>query len=661
MSDLFNPWEKGAPIKDGKLGSYYRAHVLDKAPLDASVPTSYLTSALPRWRVNWLGAVMMVGCLLLLARVAYLQVVHGADYRSQADDNRIQITAIPAARGIIYDYQGTALVQNEPNFIATVTPNELPNPPREEPYPLDSAYMVALKSVADALQLSLEDVQTQVAEHAEYYYNQPLVLKEFIPHDEAINLMATLKTVPGVQIEAQAARRYLKPELYAPVIGYLGRISPADLESELSDDYDLSDHIGKNGLEYTYESTLRGQKGSVAKEMTAGGKALNTIAEEQAVPGGNLVLGIDGNLQQLLYDEIKKVVDARGLPGGAAVALDPRTGKVRALVSYPSYDPNLFIQGITAELYSSLLNDERKPLFDKAISGEYPSGSTFKLVVASAALQEGVVSPSTTVSSTGGLCINCTGYPDFPDWKQPGGHGLTNIYKAIAESVNTYFYLAGGGTYNKEEREIEGGLGIERIDEYAGLFGLGETSGIDLPGEADGFVPNPAWKEEVKGEQWYLGDTYHVSIGQGDLLVTPLQVALYTMVVANGGTLYEPELVDHVINQTGETIETIAPTIKRDQIIDAANLAVVRQGMRDAVTVGSARSMGNLPYTSAGKTGTAEIGETGKKHSWYTTFAPYEEPKLVLSILIEEGGDGTEAAVPVAKAVLSQYSIDSTN
>lgn len=652
MSDLFNPWEK-APIKDSQLGSYYRSHVVDKAPLDSSVPTSYLTSALPRWRVSWLGALMVMGCLLLLARVAYLQIFHGASYREQADHNRIQITTIPASRGIIYDLQGNALVQNEPNFVAEVTPVDLPDAD-------DDQYVPTLTSIATILELPLAEMQAQIEAHAKLYYNQPLVLKEFIPHDQAIDLMLQLKAIPGVEISAQAARHYLQPEYYAPIIGYLGRISPEDLAAELSDDYDLSDHIGKTGLEYTYETILRGTKGSIAKETTAGGRALDTIAEEQALAGGNLVLAIDGKLQKLLYDEIKRVADKEGLPGGAAVALDPRTGKVRALVSYPSYDPNLFIQGITTEVYSSLLNDSRKPLFDKAVSGEYPSGSTFKLVVASAALQEGVVTPSTTVTSTGGLCVNCNHLPDFPDWKT-GGHGVTDVYKALAESVNTYFYLAGGGTYDKEKREITGGLGIDRIGQYAQEFGLGSASGIDITGEADGFIPTPSWKEQTKGEPWYLGDTYHVSIGQGDLLVTPLQVAIYTMIVANGGTYYQPQLVDHVTDQAGVTTETITPLVRGSDFVDPSNLAVVRAGMRQAVTAGSARSMGSLSLTSAGKTGTAEIGETGKKHSWYTTFLPYEDPQLVLVVLMEEGGDGTEAALPVVKAVLSQYSIDSSN
>ncbi|MFA6474611.1 MAG: penicillin-binding protein 2 [Patescibacteria group bacterium] len=609
MKDLFNSIRDGS-IRDTKLGTYYRAHVVDKAPIDPSVPTSYIASALPGSRVSWLGTVMVGLCIVLLGRLVWLQVLHGSDYRAQADANRSQIITIPAARGLIYDVTGLPLVKNEPNFVVLEKNTNKNN-------------------------------------------TQPHIVQEFVAHDKAIALMAQFHDSTSVYVEAQTARHYTQPDLYAHILGYIGRISNADLADGLADDYELSDQIGKTGLESTYEAVLHGKKGTITKETTAAGQAMNDIAEEPAIPGENLVLTIDTNLQQLLYDELKNMVDSKGLPGASAVALDPNTGAIRALVSYPSYDPNLFIKGITANTYADLINDSRKPLFNRVISGEYPSGSTFKLIVASAALQEGVVTPATTVNSVGGIMVDSL----FPDWKA-GGHGITNIYKALAESVNTYFYIAGGGTYDKDTREITGGLGIDRIAAYAKEFGLGEESGIPLPGEADGFVPTREWKEEAKGEPWYLGDTYHVSIGQGDLLVTPLQVAMYTSVVANGGTLYQPQLVDHITDQAGVTTQTVEPIIRRQQFVDDQYLAVVRAGMRQAVTGGSARTMSSLPMTSAGKTGTAQMGGTDKTHSWYTTFLPYENPKLVLTVLVEEGGESTEAAVPVAKAVLSKYGID---
>lgn len=638
MNDFFNPLVNPT-IKDTKLSQFYRKRVVDTAPIDATVQSSFLSSALPSRRVRWIGIVMLASCLILIGRLMWLQLVQGNEYRLAADANRIELITVPAARGIITDQSGKSLVRNQPNFVATITPSELPD-------------QYDISSIAHLLEVDADQLTQAVANHAKKYFTQPLVVREFIPHDQALDLMTQFQTIPGVHVEAQAARDYLYPELYAHILGYLGRISPDDLAVGLSSEYDLSDHIGKTGLELTYEAALRGRKGNIIKEVTAGGQILNVIAEEQAVPGYNVVLSIDTTLQQLLYDAVQEEVDSRGLPGASAIALDPRTGKIRALVSYPSYDPNAFIQGIDQASYTNLIEDSRKPLFNRVISGEYPSGSTFKLVIAAAALQTGVVTPSTTVQSTGGIMIDSL----FPDWKA-GGHGTTNIYKALAESVNTYFYLAGGGSYDTETKEITGGLGIDRIGQYAQAFGLGETSGIALPGEADGFVPTRAWKEEIKGEPWYLGDTYHVSIGQGDLLVTPLQVALYTAVIANGGTLYEPSLIDRLTDQAGDTIDPVDPVVRRDAFIDPAYLAVVRQGMRQAVTTGSARSMNTLAISSAGKTGTAQIGGITATHSWYTTFLPYEDPQLVLTVLVEEGGEGTEAALPIVKRVLTQYTL----
>lgn len=638
MSDFFNPLHDTS-IKDGRLSQYYQRRVVDTAPVDSTVQSTYLTSALPGRRVRWLGGLMVLGCALLLTRLGWLQLVQGSDHRLAADENRIEVITVAAARGIVSDLSGQPLVRNQPNFVAKVVPSELTED-------------FDFTSLAGVLGVDAATLISQVQQHTNRYPTQPLVVREFIPHDEAIDMMVAVQSLPGVEITAQAAREYLQPELYAHILGYLGRISPDDLAAGLSDVYDLSDHIGKTGVESTYEDILRGRKGSIIKEVTAGGEALDVIAEEQAVPGYNIVLSIDTALQRSLYDALQQEVDSRGLPGASAVAIDPRTGDIRALVSYPSYDPNMFIQGIDQASYTTLVEDERKPLFNKAISGEYPSGSTFKLVVAAAALQEQVVTPMTTVQSTGGIMVDSL----FPDWKA-GGHGTTDIYKALAESVNTYFYLAGGGQYDAEKREIAGGLGIDRIGAYARQFGLGEASGIALPGEADGFVPTRDWKEQEKGEPWYLGDTYHVSIGQGDLLVTPLQVALYTMVVANGGTLYQPHLVDRIVDQQGQAVDRVDPEVRQSGFIDPSYLAVVRQGMRQAVTVGSARSMNSVGIATAGKTGTAQIGGTAATHSWYTTFLPYDEPELVLTILVEEGGEGTEAALPIAKRVLSTYTL----
>lgn len=642
MSNFFDPFIDPS-IKDTNVRpTYHRVTVDVTIPYQATTQT-FLTTAIARYKVQWIGLILVLGLGLLLARLSYLQVLKGNTYLSLADNNRIRIQYQAAARGIIYDSTGQALVVNEPNFIVTATPSQMPDSRSD-------AYQQTINQLAQTLQLNPTEVSDKISQQAKTLFTQPVTLSDFVSHDDALRYISQLHTLAGVQVEAQAIRQYPSGEAMAPITGYVGKLSQADLTADTNNTYLLSDSIGKTGLESIFEQQLRGVKGKTEVEITASGKATAIIAKDAALPGNNVVLSIDAKLQQELYDAILSYTTDHHLPGGAAVAVDPNTGFVKALVSVPSYDPNLFTHGISTDDYQTLLNDSRKPLFNKTISGEYPSGSTFKLIVASGALQEGVVTPQTTVMSTGGLTI---GQARFPDWKI-GGHGRTDIYKALAESVNTYFYLAGGGSYNPDTRQVTGGLGISRIDNYASLFGLGEVSGVNLPNETAGLVPSPAWKQ-AHGQDWYIGDTYHVSIGQGDLLVTPLQVAMYTSVVANGGTLYTPQLAERTTNQAGETVDSILPQVRRQGFVDANNLAVVRAGMRQAVLSGSARSLSSLPFTTGAKTGTAEIGETGKEHAWFTVFAPYENPQLVLTVLIEDGGEGVYAALPIAKQVLGDY------
>ncbi len=285
------------------------------------------------------------------------------------------------------------------------------------------------------------------------------------------------------------------------------------------------------------------------------------------------------------------------------------------------------------------------PLFNRSISGEYPSGSTVKIVVATAALEEKVISENTTVVSTGGLHI---GAWTFPDWK-PGGHGVVDVRKAIANSVNTFFYYVGGG-YNDFV-----GLGVDRLEKYFKLFGLNEKTGIDLAGERAGFVPSAAWKKEVKGETWYIGDTYHLAIGQGDLTVTPLQVANYTAAVANGGTLYSPRLVKAILDDKNQLIKEVSTKIIRSNLADPNNLRIVREGMRETVTAGSARSLQTVPVPVAGKTGTAQWSSKKYPHAWFAGFAPYDNPQIAIVVLVEEGREGSSVATPIAKEILTWY------
>ncbi len=371
------------------------------------------------------------------------------------------------------------------------------------------------------------------------------------------------------------------------------------------------------------------------------GRETSIITKEDPLNGANLILSIDATLTA----KIEQILEARlGTSARASViVMNPQNGEIFSLVSVPTFDSNAFAHGISSEQYNSLLQDPNQPLFNRAIGGSFASGSTFKPVVAAAALAEGIIDSNTSFISTGGIQV---GLWTFYDWKA-GGHGVTNVTRALSESINTFFYYIGGGYENFV------GLGVERIMSYAQRFGFGHALGIDIPGEGNGFLPSKAWKEEQKGERWYIGDTYNVSIGQGDLLVTPLQIASMTSVVANGGILYQPH-VGHAL-EIDDWEQKTEPIILDDSVVDNQAIQIVREGMRQAVISGSARRLSSLPVTSAGKTGTAQWSSTRQTHAWFTGFAPYENPEIAITVMVEEGGSGDVVAVPIAYDILEWW------
>jgi len=428
------------------------------------------------------------------------------------------------------------------------------------------------------------------------------------------------------------------------IMGYTGKINQDELD-KFGDEYLPIDYIGKMGIEYFWENELKGQSGKKQIEVDALGKEKKILGQVEPKDGHNLVLSLDIEQQLKLEEILTKTLENLKLTRASAVVLDPNNGEILAMVSLPAYNNNAFARGISQEEYSALINHPDYPLFNRAISGEYPSGSTIKPLMAAAALQEGIITENTSFLSTGGLRI---GEWFFPDWKA-GGHGRTNVRKAISNSVNTFFYYIGGG-YDDFR-----GLGVDRIVQYGKLFGLGSQLGIDLAGEADGFLPSREWKEEERGERWYVGDTYHLAIGQGDLLVTPLQVAVFTSVFANGGALYRPHFVRQILSSDDQIIRESQNDPIRKDFIDSYNIHVVREGMRQTITSGSARSLNSVPATVAGKTGTAQWSSTKENHAWFSGFAPYENPELAFAILVEEGGEGSSVAVPIAKEFLEWY------
>lgn len=589
-------------------------------------------------RLRWVGVGVVCLFGILFARLAYLQGFQGNELLRQAEGNRLREQRVTAARGVFFDSNGLKLVKNIPDFSVVIIPRDLPRQDDELTY--------TIQAIADHTKIPVEEV-TQLVENAPI--SQPSVtLLEHLEYNTAIQLMVDLQSVAGVRVETGFRRSYTDGVTWSALLGYMGKVNTDEWKELLAQqhDYSFDAVIGKTGLESTYEEILKGTDGKRVTEVNAQGKEQSVISSVSPIPGKNIILSIDSGLQHIAQTSLDEMIKEKNSPGGAAVAMDVNTGEILALATSPTFDHEWFARGITQDEYSQLATDEHNPLFNRAIAGEYPSGSTFKPVVAAAGLAEQVITPTSTVQSVGGIDINGS---FFPDWRA-GGHGTTDVRKALADSVNTFFYLLGGG-----DNKTTTGLGVDRIVEYAKKFGLAQVLQIDLPGEQTGFLPSKAWKEEVKNELWYIGDTYHLAIGQGDILVTPLQVASYTATIANGGTVWKPHIAQTIVSQDGTERTEVAPEALASDVIQDEYLRVVREGMRQAVTGGSARALSGLAWPVAAKTGTAQHGGSDIPHSWLTVFGPYDDPSIVVTVIVEEGGEGTEAALPVARDMLNYY------
>ncbi len=617
--------------------------VEDAAPdigIVADSGVNFIGTAIGRGRIIFFALVSLFALGCILARIIQLQLVQGSEWQTIAEHNRLREQPIPAERGIIFDRNLVPLVSNVPNFRLTIRSQDLPRDAtaREE----------QIRTLGETIQVPGEKIDQILEAFGKYRYAS-VVLKEPITYDEAVNVYLKSAAFPSLTIERSAKRLYIAgvpgkqeslPQSMSHILGYLGRISPDELESRrLSEHYFPSDSIGKTGVESIYESVLRGTSGERGAEVDAHGAERRTISVTDPSPGDSVVLTIDLEVQKHLESALAHGLAIGGKKRGAAIAVDPRDGSILGMVSLPMYDNNIFADSISVKNYSEILNNPDQPLLNRVVAGQFPSGSTMKPFYAAAALQEGIVTPTSTILSTGGIKV---GSHFFPDWKT-GGHGVTDVYKAIAESVNTYFYIIGGGYGDRA------GLGPERMKKYLEYFGFGRSTNSAMTGEASGFIQSPDWKQEHKGEQWYPGDTYNLSIGEGDILVTPIQLAMGISAIANGGTLWKPRLVAYQIAPDGsEKIPAIEPASKIP--IEPRWLAVVRDGMRRTVLSGSARSLQQVSGLAiAGKTGTAQWSTTKQPHAWFTSFAPVDAPEIVTVFLVEEGVEGSAVSVPAAK------------
>ena len=581
--------------------------------------------------LKFLGFLALAVFLLLGFRVFYLQIVKGDYYTNLAKENRVRFITIKAPRGLIFDKNGKKLVENAPSFDAILVPADLPKNIDER--------RQEVRNLAGILSINDQSLEAMVESQNLDSLN-PVLVKENISEDESLIFSENKNKLAGFQLDKTAVRNYQDGNYFSSIIGYTGKVDKDDLAK--NPDYLMIDYTGKIGLELSYEKYLRGVNGKQKVEVDSAGNIKKDLGADQPINGSDLYLGIDEDLQKKLQDTLQKKLEETGTKTASAVAIDPRNGEILALVNLPSYDNNLFAKGISSEDYNTLITDPEKPMFNRAVSGEYPPGSTFKPLVASAALQEGTINSGTTLNCPAEIDI---GSYRFPDWKP---HGITDVRKAIAESVDIFFYAVGGGWDNIT------GLGIDKIKQYASEFGLGRTLGIDIPGEASGLVPDRAWKQEKFGERWYVGDDYHCAIGQGFITATPLQLANYTAAIANGGTVYKPHLATSIKKIDG-TEEKIEPEILSKNFISPFNLEVVREGMRQTVTSGTAQPLKDLPVAVAGKTGTAQFGDGDKTHGWFTSFAPYDNPQIAMAVLVEGGGEGFSTAEPVTRDVYQWY------
>lgn len=599
-------------------------------------------AALLRMRVMLLQVLVIIAFIPLTGQLWKLQVVEGSQYHELAEANRLRVYSVPAKRGVVYDRNHKLLISNEPSFTAAAVVADLSDLEQQQ----------VTEKLARLLNLSPAEIDTMLeARRASGHVYIPVPLKTRLDRETAFVLEERHRDIPGVSVLVEPRRTYLDEGLLPHILGYVGRISPEEYDDLKFNGYGLNDNIGKMGVEYTYEHYIRGIPGREQVEVDVTGRKRRVLYAEEPTPGDNLVLSIDIDLQREMTKLLRENMGESQF--AAAVAMDPRNGEILGMVSLPTFDTNLFSGGIKQEDLDALLNDERRPLFNYAVGGVHPPGSTFKLVTGSAALQEGIATPETVIVSRHSISIPNQYDPSilyhFYDW---GSFGPLDFRQAVSMSSDIYFYYLAGGY------EDFRGLGATRLAEYARMFGLGAITGIDLPGEAAGNVPDPAWKRDTHGDHWLTGDTYNFGIGQGFMLATPIQMARVVSAVANGGDVLQPHVVKEIVDSDGNTVEVFGTVVQRHLDVSDEHLRVIREGMLLGVNSGSVRAAAVPGIEVAGKTGTAEFGIPDEDrvhvtHGWFIGFAPFDEPEIAVAIFYHHGQGLT--ASPIGAKILDYY------
>lgn len=581
-------------------------------------------------RLHTLLVVCLVLFAVLLGRMVYLQLWRGDYYAKQSDGNRLRQSRILAPRGIIYDSEGKELVNNLPGYAVVLQ--------KQSSYKPET-----LQRLSNLLQMPVEEINAKIKASENFY--EPIMLKNNLDQQMVTKIEEQRRYMPEVMLSVQPIRNYPYHELAVHALGYVGEVSSYEIEQGLFKNISQGSLVGKGGLEKTYDKYLRGEDGAFMEEVDVAGNVVKHYDSVQPIPGKNLKLTIDYELQKELEaftDKHLAFLRSSGIAPGAraaaVVAIDPRNGAVRAMVSRPGYDPNWFVHGISSKNWNSINNDPNYPMNNKVITGEYPPGSTFKIVTGSAAFELKKVGLNEPIFD-GGF------HPMVPTMGNSGGEvlGWLTFIKALAMSDNVYFY------------ELGYRVGIDNIEKYAHIFGFGERTGIDLEGESKGLVASKKVKREIWYEDWRLGDTFNAAIGQGFNLTTPIQLSVMLSIVANGGTKYQPYLVDSIINSDGSLFEK--PKRAEGKHIDVSQQTIdyIRMGMSATTQEGGTASyFAGLPKPIAGKTGTAENSH-GRDHGLFVAYGPVDDPELVVVCIVEQGGFGSVAAGPIVYKAFEEF------
>jgi penicillin-binding protein 2 len=581
-------------------------------------------------RLHTLLVVCLVLFAVLLGRMVYLQLWRGDYYAKQSDGNRLRQSRILAPRGIIYDSEGKELVNNLPGYAVVLQ--------KQSSYKPET-----LQRLSNLLQMPVEEINAKIKASENFY--EPIMLKNNLDQQMVTKIEEQRRYMPEVMLSVQPIRNYPYHELAVHALGYVGEVSAYEIEQGLFKNITQGSLVGKAGLEKTYDKYLRGEDGAFMEEVDVAGNVVKHYDSVQPVPGKNLKLTIDYELQKELEaftDKHLAFLRSSGIAPGAraaaVVAIDPRNGAVRAMVSRPGYDPNWFVHGISSKNWNSINNDTNFPMNNKVITGEYPPGSTFKIVTGSAAFELKKVGLNEPIFD-GGF------HPMVPTMGNAGGEvlGWLTFIKALAMSDNVYFY------------ELGYRVGIDNIEKYAHIFGFGERTGIDLEGESKGLVASKKVKREIWNEDWRLGDTFNAAIGQGFNLTTPIQLSVMLSIVANGGTKYQPYLVDSIINSDGSLFEKPKRAAGKHIDVSQQTIDYIRMGMSATTQEGGTASyFAGLPKPIAGKTGTAENSH-GRDHGLFVAYGPVDDPELVVVCIVEQGGFGSIAAGPIVYKAFEEF------